>query len=58
MFKKFIQRIIEAGNRDDAINGVFYGEDGIDIAYQREKITWAEHQMLLKLIDCLKRKEN
>ena len=58
MFKKFIQRIIDAGNREDAIQNVFYGESGIDMAFQRETITWSEHQMLLKLIDCLKRKEN
>ena len=51
MFKKFIQRIIDAENREDAINNVFYGNDGIDIAYQRDKITWKEHQMLLALIE-------
>lgn len=51
MFKKFIQRIIEAENREDAINNVFYGADGIDIAYQHEKITWKEHEMLLALIE-------
>lgn len=51
MFKKFIQRIIEAESREDAINNVFYGKDGIDMAYQREKITWKEHQMLLALIE-------
>lgn len=51
MFKKFIQRIIEAENREDAIQTVFYGEDGIDMAFQKEKITWSEHQMLLKLIE-------
>lgn len=51
MFKKFIQRIIEAEDREDAIRNVFYGENGIDIAYQREKITWKEHEMLLALID-------
>jgi hypothetical protein len=51
MFKKFIQRIIEAENREDAINNVFYGVDGIDMAYQREKITWKEHEMLLALIE-------
>ena len=51
MFKKFIQRIIEAENHDDAINNVFYGADGIDMAYQREKITWKEHEMLLALIE-------
>lgn len=60
MFKKFIQRIIEAENKEDAINNVFYGtifedgiikEYGIDMAYQHGKITWKEHQMLLALID-------
>jgi hypothetical protein len=53
MFKKFIQRIIESENKEDAIANVFYGEDGIDMAYQREKITWKEHQMLLALIEKL-----
>lgn len=60
MFKKFIQRIIEAENREDAIQNVFYGtkfengkivEYGIDIAYQHDKISWKEHQMLLALIE-------
>lgn len=51
MFKKFIQKIIEAKDREDAIQNVFYGADGIDMAYQREKITWKEHQMLLALIE-------
>ena len=61
MFKKFIQRIIDAADREDAIQNVFYGtvrdEDGkiiqygIDIAYQHEKITWKEHEMLLALIE-------
>ena len=61
MFKKFIQRIIEAKDREDAIQNVFYGtkwnedgtvkEYGIDIAYQHEKITYKEHEMLLALID-------
>lgn len=51
MFKKFIERIIAAENRDDAIRNVFYGADGIDIAYQHDKISWKEHQMLLNLIE-------
>lgn len=54
MFKKFIQRIIESENREDALQNVFYGDDGIDMAFQREKITWKEHQMLLKLIEKMK----
>lgn len=51
MFKKFIQRIIEAENREDAMQNVFYGNDGIDSAFQREKISWEEHQMLLAIIE-------
>lgn len=51
MFKKFLQRIIEAKDREEAITKVFYGQDGIDAAYQREKITWKEHQMLLAIIE-------
>lgn len=51
MFKKFIERIIAAENREDALENVFYGPDGIDMAYQRERITWKEHQLLLQLID-------
>ena len=51
MFKKFIERIIAAENREDAIQNVFYGEDGIDMAFQHEKISWKDHQMLLALID-------
>jgi len=53
MFKKFIQRIVEAENREDAIQNVFYGENGVDMAYQHGKITWKEHQMLLDLIEKL-----
>lgn len=60
MFKKFIERIIVAENKEDAIQNVFYGTKwengkivqwGIDIAYQHEKITYKEHEMLLKLIE-------
>ncbi len=60
MFKKFLQRIIDAKDKMDAIDNVFNGtkwdadgniiEYGIDIAYQHDKITAAEHQMLLALI--------
>lgn len=53
MFKKFIQRIIDAENKEDAIQNVFYGADGIDQAYQHDKITYKEHQMLLALIEKL-----
>lgn len=50
-FIHFVNRIIEAKNRDDAIENIFYGADGIDQAYQHEYITWNEHQKLLRLIE-------
>ena len=60
MFKKFIERIIAAENKEDAIDNVFYGSKydddghvivyGIDLAYQMDKITWKEHEMLFDLI--------
>lgn len=60
MFKKFIERIIAAENKQDALEKVFYGikwedgkivEYGIDIAYQHDKITWKEHELLFALIE-------
>lgn len=51
MFRKFVERIIEAPNQSVAIETIFYGSDGIDMAFQREKITWEDHQMLLALIE-------
>ena len=60
MFKKFIQQIIESEDKEDAMENVFYGtkwengkvvQYGIDIAYQHEKISYKEHQMLLALIE-------
>ena len=50
MFKHLIEQIIASANREDAIQNVFYGPDGIDMAYQKEKITWNEHEMLFQLI--------
>lgn len=51
MFKKLLQRIIDAENKQDAIDNVFYAMDGIDMAFQREKITWKEYEMLSAIID-------
>ena len=52
-FKGYIQMIIDAENREDAIQNVFYGENGIDMAFQRGKISYSDHQMLLALIEKL-----
>jgi hypothetical protein len=49
-FKKFVKRISEAKDQEEAWAKVFYGEDGIDLAYQAEKITWNDHQLLVAII--------
>ena len=47
MFKKFVKRIAGLTNSDEAME--LWGE--IDLAYQREKITWDDHQTLFALIN-------
>jgi len=64
MFKKFIQQIIESENKEDAIQNVYYGtvwndndeiiQYGIETAFEHEKITWKEYELLTKLIEKLK----
>lgn len=52
MFKKFVAELVAAKSADEA-EWVFYKVDGIDMAFQKEKITWKEHQLLLALVDKL-----
>lgn len=60
MFKKFIERIIAAESKEDAVENVFYGtkwengkivQYGIEIAFQHDKITYKEYNMLSALIE-------
>jgi hypothetical protein len=51
MFKKFIKKILSCESKENALQNVFYGENGIDVAFQRDKISWDEHQMLLGIIE-------
>lgn len=50
MFKKFVSRIVLAETSEELWE-IFSGMDGIDLAFQHNKISWSEHQMLLKLIE-------
>lgn len=52
MFKKFVAELVAAKSEDE-VTHIFYKEDGIDRAFQKEKITWKEHQLLLALVDKL-----
>ena len=49
MFKKFVKRIASLNTREQADSLWFE----IDIAFQREKITWDDHQTLFVLINKL-----
>ena len=49
--REFLERIVAAENRESAVQNVFYGADGIDMAYQHEKISFADMELLLKLIE-------
>ena len=44
MFKKLIRNILESETFDEAFNPV-------DLAFQHEKISWNDHQLLLKLCE-------
>ena len=49
MFKKFIERLI-AAETEEQINHILYDfETGVDMTYQREKITYKEHELLFEL---------
>ena len=60
-FKNFLIRITEAENKEDAIKNIFYGTTrdengnikfyGIDYAYQMEKISYSEYELLLAIIE-------
>ena len=52
MFKKFLQEIIEAETNEELLD-IFYRADGIDMMYQRDKLNWKDHEMLLALINKL-----
>lgn len=49
MFKKFIEKLIEA-ETEEQVNHILYDfDDGVDMAYQRDKITYKEHELLFEL---------
>ncbi len=54
MFKKFIERIVACQSKEEAWETVFYGEDGIDMAFQKELISWKDHQLLVQVIRKMK----
>jgi len=48
MFKKFAKEIAYASD-GDALENVLYRDDGVDIMYQKGKLSWDEHEILFKM---------
>ena len=52
MFKKFFDELLTA-ETEKRIEDILYRADGVDMAYQREKINWQDHERLFELADRL-----
>ena len=52
MFKRFLEEII-AANTETELLDIFYRPDGIDMMWQRQKLSWKDHETLLALINKL-----
>ena len=50
MFKKLFDRMMAAQNADE-VALVLYAPDGVDMMYQKEKISWQDHERLFSLGD-------
>ena len=48
MFKKFVAELIAAQTVAE-ITDILYREDGVDRMYQKEKISWKDHELLFEL---------
>ena len=48
MFKKLFDRLMAAKTNEDRTM-VLYAEDGVDRMFQKEKITWEDHERLFNL---------
>lgn len=52
MFKKFVQELVNAKTKEEVEN-IFNRSDGIDMMYQKEKLSWKDQQLLLDLVNKL-----
>lgn len=55
MFKKLLDELLEAATQDE-ITAILYRNgktdskgDGVDLAFQHEKLSWQDHERLFKL---------
>lgn len=52
MFKKLLDELLKAQTEDE-ITSILYREDGVDLSFQHEKLSWQDHERLFKLADRL-----
>ena len=52
MFKKLFDRMLEAKTAEQLFE-VVYGPEGVNRMYEREKISWADHERLFTLAERL-----
>lgn len=52
MFKKFVKELVAAKTKEE-VERIFYRSDGIDMMYQKEKLSWNDQQLLLDLVNKL-----
>ncbi len=48
MFKKFVEQLTNANSAEEILN-ILYNKDGVDMMFQREKISWKDHELLFAL---------
>lgn len=49
-FYKLVERIANAKTYEDVMD-CYYGENGVDMTYQKGKINWKQHEILWELLD-------
>ena len=52
MFKKFVSELADAKTSKD-VHDILYREDGVDMMYQKGKLSWSDHELLFKLAGAL-----
>lgn len=49
-FKGYLKDITAAKTEEELLQ-IFNGPEGVDMAYQREKLSWTDQQILLDIIE-------
>lgn len=47
-FRAFLDEILAARD-DDEVSRILYREEGVDMAYQHNELTWEDHERLFRL---------